>query len=424
MGEDVSPEERRAIGTRIEAVRRRLDRTPRDFARMLGVPQEAVRVWERGFGFRHNDLLLLAEATDTSVDWLIEGLTSEDIEEGDAFAAVAAPFDPSRLFRGSEPRVHARRVLPDEELARSVASALKLEPDCVTASGDWDPNGGRVRPSALLLDLPGATLVSGARSAAYSLNRDERTNAGGRLLLSLVLSGRRRVEQMRREHEGVDGSAVFVSDADDGSLSYDPAGRYVSVFLPTQALLQRAPAAEACLMQPLAPDGQPVRLLAAYVSSLMKSADGLTSAFATSVADHVVDLCALMVGVAGDARALAEGRGLREAQRCQIAETIEAGAATPGFSPRVVGRQTGLTEREIHDLLWETGRSYSEMVSDSRVAIARRRLVDPHDAHLSIEEIAFLSGFMDFGKFSRAFAAQFGGTPADIRARMNAEPAR
>lgn len=421
----MSPEVRRTIGVRIETVRRRLDRTPREFARLLGIPQEAVRTWERGVGFRRDDLLLLAEATDTSVDWLIEGITDRDIAEGDEAAAANAPFDAARLFPQSESgeRVEVRRVMTDEELPRSLATALKVSPDSVTVShgaGDG-PNGAPSRRSALFLDLPGATLVSGARSALYRLNRPDLSQAGGRLFLSLALRGRRRFEQMGREHEAAEGSAVFVSDIDNGSVSYDTAGSYVSVYLPTMALLQRAPEAEAYFLRPLAPDSQPVRLLAAYVSSLMKTADGLTRGLAATAAEHVLDLCALMAGASGDSRALAQSRGFREAQRRQIADAIENGAAAPGFSPRSISRQLGLTEREVHDLLWEAGQSYSDLVSGSQAAVARRRLSDPRDAHLAIEEIAFLSGFMDFDRFKRAFTAQFGLTPAEVRSGAGRE---
>jgi AraC-like DNA-binding protein/transcriptional regulator with XRE-family HTH domain len=421
----LSPEARRTIGVRIETVRRRLDRTPREFARMLGVPQQAVRIWERGLGFRQDDLLLLAEATDTSIDWLVEGITDRDIEEGEEAATANAPFDASRLFPKSDERVQVRRVMTDEELSKSIASAQKISPDSLTVARNTGagPDGVMTRPSALFLDLPGATLVSGARSATYRLNRSDLSQAGGRLFLSLALSGRRRIEQLGREHDVAEGRAVLVSDIDDGSVSYDTSGRYVSVYLPTMALLQRAPEAEAHFLRPFAPDSQPVHLLAAYVSSLTSSADGLTRSQAATAAEHVLDLCALMAGASGDSRALAEGRGLREAQRRQIAHTIEVGAVAPGFSPRSISRQLGLTEREIHDLLWEAGQSYSELVGDRRAAIARRRLADPRDAHLAIEEIAFLSGFMDFDRFKRAFTAQFGMTPADVRSGIGREPA-
>jgi len=384
---------------------------------MLGVPHEAVRSWERGLNFRQDDLLLLAEATDTSIDWLVEGLTDRDVEEGEETAAAIAPLDASGVFPRSDDRVGVRALTGDEDLPTSIASALNVRPESLEISRDRgaERGGAAVRSPTLLLDLPDATLMSGAGAATFRLNRGDHTNAGGRILLSLVVGGRRRFEQASRSHEGAAGSAVFVSDSEDGSLRQTD-GQYVSVFLPMQSVLKRAPQAEARLMQSIAPDLPPVRLFAAYASSLLKSADGLSHSFAAAAADHVADLCALMLGASGDERALAERRGVREAQRCRIAEAIEAGAATPGFTARSVAGRLGLTEREIHDLLWETGQSYTELVSDRRAAVAGARLADPRDAHLAIEEIAFLSGFMDFEKFNRAFEAQFGDTPEDYRA--------
>ena len=230
-----------------------------------------------------------------------------------------------------------------------------------------------------------------------------------------MLHGGRRLDQMGRSHEGAEGSAFFASDIDNGVLTYEPDGLYVSVFLPTRALLARVPEAETRFMEPIAPDSQALRLLTSYVSALMKSAGGLDPAAAASVADHIVDLCALLVGAEGHQRELAEGRGLREAQRSQIAEAIEAGAATPGFTARTVARKLRLTEREVHDLLWEAGQSYSNLVNERKVEIARQRLGDPRSSGLSIEEIAFLSGFMDLKKFVRAFETRSGDTPSDFR---------
>ena len=260
--------------------------------------------------------------------------------------------------------------------------------------------------------------MSGARAATFRLNRGDHTNAGEQV--SCAWSSAAAAVSSRRAgatEEGGAGSAVFVF-GHRGRLPA-PDRRAIRQRVPADAVRAQAGAAGrgAAHAVGFAPDLPPVRLFAAYASSLLKSADGLLShSFAAAAADHVADLCALMLGASGDERALAERRGVREAQRCRIAEAIEAGAATPGFTARSVAGGLGLTEREIHDLLWETGQSYTELVSDRRAAIAGARLGDPRDAHLAIEEIAFLSGFMDFEKFNRAFEAQFGDTPEDYRA--------
>ena len=145
----MSLDAKKAIGARIGTVRRRMDRSPRDFARLLGVPHDSLRRWEAGFGFSQNDLLRLAEATDTPVDWLVEGLTDRDIAEGEEIAAsVAVPLDPDRLFPRSNDRIRVQRVMADEELSKSIASALKLRPETLVASRD----AGAARPSAQFLD--------------------------------------------------------------------------------------------------------------------------------------------------------------------------------------------------------------------------------------------------------------------------------
>ena len=426
-GEDSSPtpEASRAIGARIESVRFRLDRTQREFARLLGVTAKAVRAWERGEEINRDDLLQIAETTDTSIEWLIEGA-----RQGGEPCAARSPERPIRSAgrRAVEAEcIKPKSIVTDGPPPREIASAWNAWPEPMIASTAGAESGVvRGRPSALLLSFPGGSILLGKRATAYRCSAGA-PNAPAEFMLNLALNGRSRLTQRGLVCEGDagrEGGAAFTSSAEASFAEFDPKGRYLSVFLPTRALLEPAPLAETHVMESIAPDSPTLRLLAAYVSALMKSKRVLDREAAGSVADHLVDLCALLLGAEGDEKALAEARGVAAARISVVLESIEAGAARPGFSARSVARRLGLTERQVHDLLWQAGKSYSDRVNERRLEIAERRLADPRFDKLSIDEVAFLAGFMDLATFTRLFRERFGDWPKACRSAVKASRRR
>ena len=412
---------RRAIGARIASLRFRLDRSERGFAKLLGVPRTAVSAWESGQGLRQGDLRLIANATDTSFEWLAGGFTPEQLETprhaavsrgSESRAGIPAPLD--------DDRIKPLWISIDEGLPEAITSAWKLRPEGSTPS---DEAGGasdarRLRQSAVFLHVPDAALLSGGRASAYRWIKGKPENGRAEFLLSLVLMGRRRFEQMGRDFEGRAGSAIFASNIEGGRFSFGADGRYLGVNVLAQSLHARVPNVEARLMQPIAPDSQALRLLSDYVSSLMKCDEGLDRDMARSVADHVVDLCALLLGARGDERALAETRGLRAAQKAAICAAIDAGAATPGFSAQAVAEQLGVPSRYVHFLLEQGGEGFGRLVAARRLALARARLADPRFGRMTVAEVASSCGFVDLQQFHRQFRARFGDAPSGFRAKF------
>lgn len=396
------------IGGRIRSLRMRLDRSEPGFAALLGVEPELVAAWEAGERIDRDALILIAGATDTEMEWLIAGLTPAEVESFHA----AARADRRRSRRPDQAvrddgLVRPRLIMADEPPPPSIAAAWDVQPESGAPAA-------RRRPSALLLDLPGATLVAGRRAAAY---RVRPASGLEQVQLKLVLQGRHRFEGPRGRCTIGRGGALFTSSADAGLAAYAPAGRYVSVFLPAASLATRAPRFAARLMTPIAAGSPPLRLIGAYVSSLMLSEDGLDPETARSLAEHFVDLCAILLGAEGDDRALAEARGLRAAQRTAAAQAIEAGATTPGFSAAALALSLGVTEGQLHELFLETGEGFWDRVDARRLDIARARLVDPEFDPMTVAELAFACGFSSLGEFTRLFTARFGVDPADFRRR-------
>jgi transcriptional regulator with XRE-family HTH domain len=68
------------IGERIKSLRFRFDRTPKQFASLLGVSSKAMEAWERGDAIEHSVLNLISDRTDASLHWLIAGITPYQTE--------------------------------------------------------------------------------------------------------------------------------------------------------------------------------------------------------------------------------------------------------------------------------------------------------------------------------------------------------
>jgi AraC-like DNA-binding protein len=85
--------------------------------------------------------------------------------------------------------------------------------------------------------------------------------------------------------------------------------------------------------------------------------------------------------------------------------TIERVASTLGLSPRSLQRR-----------LQAEGRSFKEVVDDTRLDLAKRYL---KDATLTLTETAFLLGYSDLSAFSRAFRRWTDISPLEFRSRAN-----
>ncbi len=416
QSDGLSEEARRTIGARLASVRFRLDLTERSFAKLLGVPAAAVSGWESGRGLGIEDLRLIADRTDTSFEWLVEGLTwREGVARKDGDASPPVPTGSVNAIEHE--RIRPQRLFVGAEMPKAITSVWKLrrESQADAARGELETVGAR--PSALFLSLPGASFCSGARAAGYGQEKSRFRTERAELLLNFTLEGCCRVEQLGQDIESGKGVAVFTSSVESGRYSYQNQGRYLSVAVPATSLQDRIRNVESRLMQPTAPDSPPMRLLSAYVSTLMKSENGLDREVAHSVADHVADLFALLLGARGNERALAETRGVRAAQRSVIHEAIDAGAATPGFSAQTIAAQLGLSPRYVHFLLEEGGTGFGSLVAARRLVLARERLADPQFARMTIAEIAMACGFTDLQRFRLQFIARFGDAPSAFRVK-------
>ena len=131
--------------------------------------------------------------------------------------------------------------------------------------------------------------------------------------------------------------------------------------------------------------------------------------------EHIIDLIALALGAADDARALAEQRSVRAVRQAAILREIEASLADARLDAEAVARRLGITARYVHILLEQSGRTFSEHLLDKRLTRAAELLRDPRQWILKIADVAFQNGFTDLSHFNRTFRRKYGVTPTEMR---------
>lgn len=140
------------------------------------------------------------------------------------------------------------------------------------------------------------------------------------------------------------------------------------------------------------------------------------------VADHgkmlsgsFCSLLAMAIGANPDAREAARS-SVAEAKLERALGLIDLHLYDSGLCPATVAQQVGVSVRYLHRLLETTGRSFSKVVLEKRLALCRSALGDAALRQRSIAEIAFAHGFADLSHFNRSFKRAYGLTPRDLRA--------
>lgn len=158
-----------------------------------------------------------------------------------------------------------------------------------------------------------------------------------------------------------------------------------------------------------------IRLLSSYAQALVKEAEHLSSAAAALAAMHVRDLVALSLGATGDAAEIARQRGVRAARLQAIKEDVEAHLLDPDLSTNWIAGRHGISARYLRALFADRQMTFADFVTDRRLLLAWRQLVNPSKLRDSISTIAYECGFNDLSWFNRAFRRRFDMTPSQAR---------
>jgi AraC-like DNA-binding protein len=174
-------------------------------------------------------------------------------------------------------------------------------------------------------------------------------------------------------------------------------------------------------LRPIPPDAETLRLLASY-ADLVRQMPALENPELRALLEHVRDLMARALGVAGNvaasdgSRQSAKGGGMRAARLNAIKADILAHLGARDVSLGAVAARQGISAIYMRKLLESEDTSFTQFVLGERLARARRLLSDPHFADRTIAVLALEAGFGDLSYFNRAFRRRYGAAPSDMRA--------
>jgi AraC-like DNA-binding protein len=99
----------------------------------------------------------------------------------------------------------------------------------------------------------------------------------------------------------------------------------------------------------------------------------------------------------------------------RIAGAIRLRYAESGLTAADVAQQLRVSERTLHRSLNNAGLTFSGILNDSRMAVARRMLSEPRFDHVGVGGIGLRVGFSDPSHFIRQCRKRLGTTPAAFR---------
>jgi AraC-like DNA-binding protein len=134
------------------------------------------------------------------------------------------------------------------------------------------------------------------------------------------------------------------------------------------------------------------------------------------MAQHILDLVGLCLGVDRDAAWAAEQRGLAASRFEAIKADIMSGIGKCELGLPHVASRHGVSVRYVQHLFERAGTSFTHFVLEQRLRLAHRMLLDPNNRWRKVSDIASVTGFPDVSYFNRAFKARFGAPPGELRA--------
>ena len=288
---------------------------------------------------------------------------------------------------------------------------------------DVDEDGAfasRVRST--LVGHLSAAVVSSAPQSAHRTPGLARTDAHAYLQVGLVAEGTAVLEQDGREAVLDRGSfAVYETDR---PFAWHFPGPWTLLVLtwPRELVALGADVTRAATARTLGGD----RLSAIVGHTLAETAlapPTLTDAGAGRLAGQLAALVGTAVGESlrpDEVLSPSSAADLRRRVTAYIAEHIE----DPALGPEDIARAHFISVRALHRVFADAEDTVGALIRRRRLEQARRRLLDPRDADVSLTEIAHACGFADLASFSRRFKLEFHEPPGSYRRRAGLRPAR
>lgn len=233
--------------------------------------------------------------------------------------------------------------------------------------------------------------------------------------LGLQLEGTGLLVQENRETLLEPGSIAIYATDRPYSLMFDGSSRTLVMMFPSRLIDLPHRAIGELTATPLGTAGGMGGLVGTYLAGLAERLDLLAGPTGERLARNAVDLTAAMLS-----NELAIGRvevSPRERLFAEITRFIDVNLGSPDLDPASIAAAHFISSRHLHALFHEHDTTVSTWVRRRRLEECRLRLADPAFDGRSISSVAADWGFADAAHFSRAFRAEFGCSPRDLRGR-------
>ncbi|AMN41548.1 AraC family transcriptional regulator [Rhodoplanes sp. Z2-YC6860] len=278
------------------------------------------------------------------------------------------------------------------------------------------------RASATMFRVADLGLIRASTSAADQCNSPSLIT-NDNVCFGGVMDTQWSATQLGRSAEFSAGDAVLMSNCDVGALTFPDECRYTVFALPRALVAPLVPDLGAVFARRIPAESPALRMLMQYLQ--LGQDDHLASSPELQMAfiDHVCDLLALALGATRDAAELARTRGVSAARLRAMKEAIRKTCHRHSLSVHDIAAQYGVSARYVQRIFEQGGSTFTQYVTEQRLAAAYKALRRRTPAGLPISTLAYDCGFTDVSHFNRLFRQRFGCTPTDVRnaARSRAE---
>lgn len=221
--------------------------------------------------------------------------------------------------------------------------------------------------------------------------------------------------QVGREYAVGQGEAALVTASESLKMVGADKNIWMNVVIPRDVLTRAFPQIDTRLALKIGVENEALDLLKRYCQLLETGGPLMGADLVTHATTTIVDLIGLATGAKGEMAELAGLRGLRAARLQAVLTKIADNFTIHDISAQDVAQELKLSGRYVHDLLQETGVSFSERILELRLQKTYKMLSDRHCDGMRISEIAMMCGFNDVAYFNRSFRRRFGCTPTSAR---------
>ena len=234
-------------------------------------------------------------------------------------------------------------------------------------------------------------------------------------LVNIQRAGRSDLEQDGRRAQLELGDMALFASSRAFQLSFDGDFAQTVLTVPAHELRQLIPDVDALTATTLNGQRAAVGLFRQIVDHCFKTD---SNALSPLVANHAAS--ALLEVLAGTLLDMPCAKQPKKSQLARfhlarIKQHAMQHLHDPGLSVVSLSGCLGLSPAHIHRLFAGEEQTFTAWIWSCRLVACKRRLEDAAQAHFTISEIAFKSGFNSSAHFSRAFRARFGVSATECR---------